>query len=133
MIMRTITETFLKRLEAQRDEAQTLKLEKVASALDGQIKKHADAVRGDGDDYFYPYDQMVADLEGYIWAGAMRVQDFYGKVVDAQKLHESIEAAAADLINSIRHKSGSIVGAYEQSVPGECQERTAIEVEEEDG
>ena len=132
--MRTITKSFVKRLEAQRDEAQTLKLEKVASALEGQIQKHADnGTRDDGDDYFYPYEQMVSDLEQHLWTGAMRVQDYYGKMVDAQKLNAEIESVATDLIDSIRHKSGSIIGEYEAPVPGEHKERTAIEVEEDDG
>lgn len=130
--MRTVTKTFLKRVEAQRDEAKLLKLDKVAGNLDHQVEKYADNTRQDDEFYRYSHEDMQQDVERALWSAAMRVQDFYGKVANATEVQELIELFASDLIDSVRHKTGKIVGAYEETVPGERREVEDIEITEDD-
>jgi hypothetical protein len=129
-MMRTVTNTFLKRIEAQREEAKLLKMDKVASNLSHQIE-HVET-RGDDEFYRYSFEELQRDVEQELWAAAMRVQDFYGKTANAAEVQDLIELFASDLINSVRHKTGKIVGAYEETVPGERREVEAIEIEDAD-
>lgn len=128
--MRTVTKTFLKRLEAQKEEANIAKLDKLASEIDEQIKKQA--VREDADDYTYSQYDLDKDVTDALWSAAIRIQDYYGKVLDAQQVNEIIESHAAELIESLRMKTGRLIGIYEPSVPGEIPEKTVIEIEDHD-
>jgi len=127
--MRTVTKTFLKRVEAQRDEAKLLKLDKIVSYLDQQVQSET---REDDEFYRYSHDELRKDVEKALWSAAMRVQDFYGKVANATDVQKAIELCADDLIESVRVRTGKLVGAYEENVPGEKREAEAIEITEED-
>lgn len=130
--MRTVTKTFLKRLEAQRDEAKLLKLDRVVDHLTGQIDRRAEAVREDDDFYRYSYEDLQKDVEWNLWSAALRIQDFYGKVANAADVQEVIEACAEDIIQAVRTRTGKMVGAYEDTVPGERREVEDIEIAEDD-
>lgn len=126
--MRTITESNMKRMIAQRDEAKTIGLTKVAANLSAQIGTVG--VRSDADDYIYNYAELKDDIESTLWDAAIRAQDFYGKTADAKQLQELIEKHAEDFINSVRIKTGADIGAYESSLPGQID--VAIEVSEDE-
>ena len=124
--MRTVTKTFLKRVEAQHDEAKLLKLDKVAENLDYQVQTMEP--RKDDEFYQYSHDELRKDVERALWSAAMRVQDFYGKVANAADVQSSIEDFAEELIESVRIRTGKLVGAYEETVPGEQREVETIEI-----
>lgn len=126
--MRTITKQSMKRLIAQRDEAKLLGLEKVASQLTDQIA--INNTRESSEGYVYDYSELKKEVENSLWDAAIRAQDFYGKMADAREIQELIEKQAQDFINSIKNKTGSIVGVYESSLPGESD--TVIEVREDE-
>jgi len=123
--MRTITKSNLKRLIAQRDEAKLLGFDKVASNLTEQIG--TSNTRDDADAYQYDYSDLKKEVQSSLWDAAVRAQDFYGKFADARGIQDLIEKQAEDFINSIKHETGSVVGAYESPVPGEEE---VIEVRE---
>lgn len=126
--MRTITESNMKRLIAQRNEAKTVGMVKVASQLSAQIG--TTGTREDSAEYTYDYSELRDDVENSLWDAALRAQDFYGKMADASELQKLIEKQAEDFINSIGVKTNSTVGAYESSLPGQVE--AAIEVSEDD-
>ena len=126
--MRTITESNMKRLIAQRDEAKVTGLTKVAAQLSAQIG--TTGTREDADEYYYEYSELKDEVQASLWDAAMRTQDFYGKLADSAQIQNLIEKQAEDFINSIRVQTGSTVGAYESSLPG--QEEASIEVTEDE-
>ena len=126
--MRTITESNMKRLIAQRNEARTVGMVKVASQLSAQVG--TTGTREDSADYTYDYSELKDDVESYMWDAALRAQDFYGKMADAAQLQVLIEKQAQDFINSVRVQTGSTIGLYESDLPGEID--TAIQVSEDD-
>ncbi len=129
--MRTITNNFFRRLEAQKEEAKTLKLTKTATALESQINKHSESIRSNDDFYSYSFDEMQKNVEDSLWDAAIRAQDYYGKVANASELQEIIEDYAGRLIEDVRTKIGAVIGVYEPAVPGEIKEQTVLEVTEE--
>ena len=131
--MRTITKTQLERLLAQKSEAETLGLTKLASNIQHQIDKNV-VFRENNDFYSYASDEMQQDVEKLLWDAVIRVADFYGANIDADKAQQSVEKIASDLIDEIRINTGVLdgVGAYEPNVPGENREHVAIELEEQD-
>lgn len=126
--MRTITKQSMKRLIAQRDEAKLLGLEKVASQLTDQIAINNTREASEG--YVYNYSDLKKEVEDSLWDAAIRAQDFYGKIADAREIQDVIEKQAQDFINSIKNKTGSVIGAYESSLPGESDE--VLEVREDE-
>jgi hypothetical protein len=127
--MRTVSKNHLRRLVAQKTEADTLKLTKTATALNGQINKLA--ARDDNDFYSYSFDEMQQNVEDALWDAAIRAQDYYGATVDASDIQKIIEDYAERLIEDVRIKTGAVIGAYEPTVPGEVKAHTTIEVSEE--
>ncbi len=125
--MRTITKSNMKRLIAQRDEAKLLGFDKVASSLTEQIGTNN--TREDSDEYVYDYSDLKHEVQASLWDAAIRAQDFYGKFADSRDVHDLIEKQAEDFINSIKHQTRSVVGAYETQLPGEIE---VIEVREDE-
>ena len=128
--MRTFTDTFVKRIDAQLEEAKLLKLDKVAENLDYQVQ-HMEP-RKDDEFYKYSHDEPQQDVEKALWSAAMRVQDFYGKLANAADVQQLVEACADDLIEAVRVRTGKLVGAYEETIPGERREVEDIEITEDD-
>ncbi len=126
--MRTITESNMKRMVAQRDEAKNIGLTKVAAQLSAQIGTVG--TREDAAEYHYDYSELKDHVQASLWDAAVRAQDFYGKLADAAQLQEMIEKQAEDFINSVRVQTGASIGAYESALPGEV--KAAIEVSEDD-
>jgi hypothetical protein len=126
---RTITKTFAKRMEAQFEEAKNMNHQKVAKSLGVQLEKYASfpGVRTDDSDYFYLMDDLRQNVEDHLWDAAVRIQDYYGAAADPLEIQAAVDDYAEQFIESIRIKTGKIIGAYEPKVPGE---QTTIEVED---
>ena len=125
--MRTITKQMQARLEAQAEEAKTLKLTKLANHI-SELKTD---VRENSESYSYTHDQMLDDVEKALWAGALRAADYYGTPFDALKVQGVIDKMAVELANEIRVVVGNEggVGPYESLVPGEQREQVLFELE----
>ena len=115
--MRTITKTMKKVLMAQAKEANVQGMTKIAQQISDQLD--VTPTRDKESEYVYEQDDLQQDVEHNLWSAAVRIQDFYGKTVDAKDLHDMIESFAGEFIDNCRKKSGKIVGAYETSVPGQ--------------
>ncbi|KKN61000.1 hypothetical protein LCGC14_0526250 [marine sediment metagenome] len=128
--MRTITEKFANRLEAQAKEAELQGLSKVADHLSNIIKDHD--TRETGASYTYAEDDFKTDVEKKLWEGVVRATDFFDCDMDAAEMQDVVSKLAKHLIDEVRIKGGVRhgVGAYEPNVPGERLERVTIEVEE---
>lgn len=130
--MRTITENFLKRLNAQTQEAKIQGLSKIASQLDTVIKDCP--TRKNDESYTYSYTDFKNDVENLLWKIAIRSADFYGGTIDAVQVDDTISKVAALVIDSMRHITSSndkVIGANEPNIPGEIRKSMIIEVEEE--
>lgn len=133
--MRTITENLLHRLAAQAQEAEVQGLSKVAESLTDQVEKHGSHVRSDEAFYSYNESDFRKDVNSKLWDIIVRAADFYGvRKFDAQEIQGLIENASQELVADFCHKVGVNhgVGAYEDKVPGETLDKSAIEVDEED-
>lgn len=122
--MRTITVKLKKQLEAQKQEAQTLGLTKVASNIESQLK---DQNTREGDFYTYASSELLNDVEFLFSKAALRIQDYFDKAEDQVAVAKIVEVFAQDFINSFA--KNDILGPFEPTVPGELKERTEIEVE----
>lgn len=128
--MRTITKQMYKRLQAQGEEAKTLKLTKLANNISSLETK----VRGDNESYSYTQAQMQEDVEKALWAAVVRAADYYGAPFDALQVQGIIDKMASDLVDEVRVVVGneSGVGPYESLVPGEQREQVLFELEVDD-
>jgi len=127
---RTISNILKKRLQIQSSEAKTLGLVKVSERVDNLVNKTGE--RDPEQFYTYSHEELQEDVESLILEATLRVQDFYNKTGDIGKISEGIESIAGDLIDMVRNNiGGSVVGAYEPSIPGEIREHTTIEVSDE--
>jgi hypothetical protein len=128
--MRTITEKFARRLEAQSKEAELQGLNKVADMLDSMIVTHD--IRNTEDSYTYAEEDFTEDVEKKVWEGVVRAADFFDCDIDAVEMQEVVSKLAKQLVDEVRIKGGAKhgVGAYEPNVPGETLERVTIEIEE---
>jgi hypothetical protein len=127
--MRTVKETFAKRLELQKKEADVQGMAKVASNLEHVVEKLE--IRGDTDSYLYLEKDATSDVEKHIWDAVVRLADFYDCHVDAGQMQEVIEKLANDLMHEVRVQGGVRhgIGAHEPEVHGETPERVTIEVD----
>lgn len=123
--MRTITVKLKKQLEAQKQEAQTLGLTKVASSIESQLADQN--TRENTDFYTYASSDLVNDVEYFLNKAALRIQDYFDKAEDQVAVAKVVEVFAQDFINSFSRKE--ILGPFEPSVPGELKEITEIEIE----
>lgn len=128
--MRTITEKFALRLEAQSKEAELQGLNKVADMLDDVLATHD--TRDTDAPYTYTEEEFKADVESKVWEGVVRAADFYDCELDAIEMQKVISALAKNIMDEVRIKGGVKhgVGAYEPEVLGEKLEQVTIEVEE---
>lgn len=127
--MRTVKETFAKRLALQKKEADVQGLTKVASNLEHVVEKSA--TREDAESYLYLEKDASSDVEKHMWEAAVRLADFYDCNIDAAQMQSVIEKLAGDLKQEVRVQGGVQhgIGAHEPTVPGEAPERVTIEVE----
>lgn len=127
--MRTVKETFAKRLKLQKQEADCQGLTKVASNLEHVVEKLE--TRADADSYLYLEKDAISDVEKHMWDATVRLADFYDCQIDAGQMQEVIEKLAGTLMHEIRVHGGVQhgIGAHEPEVPGEAPERVTIEVE----
>lgn len=129
--MRTITDKFYNRLQAQADEADTLGMEKLSERLTNIIVKNADNIRSDSAFYSYNERELRGDVEDALWSAVVRIADFHDCQLDAKEIQASVFEFSKDFITTIRNKIGAIdgVGAYESNVPGEERAHVVMEVE----
>jgi len=127
--MKTITENLLNRISLQANEADLLGFKKVADHLSTQIEKSA--IRKDDEKYVYSSDELQKDIEGSLWDATIRVADFYNTPFDATEVQKTIEVTASKLISELSVKLGFThgVGAYEEKVAGEVDNKPEVEVE----
>lgn len=132
--MRFITKKMFDRLAAQKEEANTLKLTKLANHLDSHVLNKSAEVRSNDESYLYTQGQMRTDVEGALWDATIRVADYFGLPFDALQAQQMIEKIADDLIDEMRVAVGndSGVGPYDAKTPGETSEHVAFEVEASD-
>lgn len=128
--MRTVTSNFYKRLQAQKEEAELLKLKKVSENINGILTKYANAQRDPAADYSYASVELEDDVQKTLWDAIVRVADFYGTHIDAAETQGLIEKISQDLIEEVRVKSGATIGVYEPGLPGETKQMVVIEVEQ---
>lgn len=124
--MRTITSTLKKNLEAQKTEAETIGLTKVAKNITSQLESQT--TRENEEEYSYTANELLEDVEFLFSKAALRVQDYYNKASDQKKAAALIQAFAAEFIDAFAGNE-SPVGPYEPKVPGEAREQTEFEVE----
>jgi len=126
--MRTITEKFARRLEAQAKEAKLQGLTKVADHVSKMVDKHK--TRDTDSSYTYAKDDLESDVERKVWEGVVRAADFFDCDVDAAEMQKIVTKLAHILVEEVRIKGGVRhgVGAYEPSVPGEARESVMIEI-----
>ncbi len=126
--MRTITEKFARRLEAQAKEAELQGLTKVADHISSMVEEHK--TRETDSSYTYAKEDFESDVEKKVWEGVVRAADFFDCDVDAAEMQKIVAKLAHVLIEEVRIKGGVRhgVGAYEPSVPGEARETVMIEV-----
>lgn len=129
--MRTITKNMFNRLNLQKNEAKTLKLNAVEASLDHQLSKIA--TRNDDDFYVYAAADMEKDVQNAVWDAIIRVADYFGVPCDALNLQKIAEDVSTELIKDVRSSVGIVdgVGAYEPVVPGEERTVTTLEVSDE--
>jgi len=127
---RSISESILKQVQAQANEAKTLGFDKLASALNEQVS--CQSSRSDNEEYVYTYAELKEDIVAHLWKAALQVQDYYGKTADGRDIAALVFDHAEDIIDEIRTCARAQVGAHEPLVPGETRERTAIEVDGDD-
>lgn len=128
--MRTITEKFARRLQAQAKEAELQGLSKVADHVSDMVKAHD--TRETEASYTYAEEDFKTDVERKLWEGVVRAGDFFDCDVDVAEMQDVVSKLAKQLVDEVRIKGGVRhgVGAYEPNVPGECLEKVTIEVEE---
>ncbi len=130
MAKRTISENHLQRLQAQYEEAKTLKLTKVASSLGEQVQANTDNTRSDDAMYLYGSADLANDLNKVLWAAATRITDYLGRVPDARDVQDAIDKVAKDLFTELC-TAASVpdgVGAHEPIIPGEDRTNIIFEV-----
>lgn len=128
---RTINEIYRDRLVAEADEADNMRLTKLAENITRQIERQP--VREANESYTYPVEAFEQDVQDALWDVVVRTADFHGSFISSQTAQEIVEHFSQEMINNIRKaaKITSPVGAYEPRLPGEELASAVIEVEEE--
>lgn len=123
MIRRTISNNLLLRLEAQANEADIHGDNSIADKLtDIMVDASEGKVRGDEEDkdYKYGHKDLKSDIDGFLWAIAMRVFDYYDKLPDAREINKAVEDLSESVFSVFDNLiDGEVVGKYEDEVPGE--------------
>lgn len=130
--MRTISKTQFNRYMLEAEEAELLNKETIASNLTKQLVKRADALRDDDDSYLYDSESFESDVQESIWDIIVRVGDFFGTQIPAEKANEIASFYAEKIVDDIKKEAGinAHVGLHEPSLPGEHRETTTLEIEE---
>ena len=128
--MRTINETYRDRLIAEADEADNLRLTKLAENITRQIESNP--IRKSNEPYTYPNNAFEQDVQDAIWKVVVRTADFHGAYVNSQKAQEIVDYYSEEIVNNIRKtaKISTPIGAYEPKLMGESNEISVIEIEE---
>lgn len=131
--MRTIKESLLERLKAQKEEAKLQGLTGLAENLEKQIVKNASNVRADDSIYLYTNADIKNDIQEMFWDTLVRVADYYDVNFDGAEMQTLAEYHALNFLESVRVKLGVAhgVGAFEENLPGETSGRVVIELEDE--
>ena len=128
---RTINEIYRDRLVAEADEADNMRLTKLAENITRQVERQP--IRGASESYTYPSDAFEQDVQDALWDVVVRTADFHGSFISSQRAQEIVDHFSQEMVDSIRKaaKITSPVGAYEPRLPGEELASAVIEVEEE--
>lgn len=127
---RTINEIYRDRLIAEADEADNMRMTKLAENITRQIEKHP--IREANESYTYSAKDFEQDVQDALWNVVIRTADFHGSFISAERAQSIVDHFGQEIVDDIR-KVASIptsVGAYEPSLPGEVRKASIIEVEE---
>lgn len=127
---RTINEIYRDRLVAEADEADNMRMTKLAENITRQIERHP--VREANASYTYPSKDFEQDVQDSLWDIVIRAADFHGVFINSEKAQSIVDHFSQEIVDDIR-KVASIstpIGSYEPVLPGEVRKTSIIEVEE---
>lgn len=128
--MRTITSTYRDRLVAEADEADNLRLTKLAENITRQIEKTP--VREKDAGYTYPAEAFKQDVQDALWNVIVRTADFHGVYISSSTAQDIVDYFGEEIVSNIRKAAGisSVIGSYEPKLPGESSEAVMLDIEE---
>ena len=129
----SIKQSLYKRLHMQADECELQGKTKIAEALTDALVKNASNVRKSDEAYVYSSEKFRKDTEASLWNIVIHASDFYDEMPDAVEIQPIVEAYASQIILDLKNKFGRNdgIGAYEPAVPWQLNDKTSIEITEE--
>ena len=116
--MRTITTTYFDRLVAEAEEADSLKLTKLAENITRVIE--TTPVREKTAEYIYPIESFQKDVQEAIWNIIVRTADFHNTFIPSNKAQDIVDHYCSEIVDDIRKAAGlGDIGHYEPKLPGE--------------
>lgn len=116
--MKFINKTNYLRLQAQKNEAESQQLTKVANVLD-TVLDNVEPV--DDKSFVYPDTTFASDVESNLWNILVQASTFYGVNLNVDKAEEIVSFAKEALLTEFKvaHNVSSDIGKFEGQLPGE--------------
>ena len=118
---KSINEKLYLRLTAQKQEANTIGLTKVATSLSSMVEKYEPRTEDQENKFLFSSSELDSFLKDNIWNMIVKAADYYNCSVDAVQADKIAESLSKVIKAEVRNQGAvkNDIGAYEPKLPGE--------------